>query len=125
MSNLDLPDGSESIPFELELQGAPDEIKGDFFSAFDSEEEEVLFSHSFGGVSSLVVAAKLTASAITKLVELLNKIKLPKAKTILRISDKSFTLETSSGDDLLKIIKSPELKELIDTTSQNARRKQD
>lgn len=119
MGEIDLPEGSEQVAFELEILGVPDIARDEFFPAFEGEGEEVLFSHSFGGVSSLIVAARLTSSVLAKLVILLNKMRLPQSKTVLKVSGKSFTVEASSGDELLRIIQSPGFQELVRGAARN------
>jgi hypothetical protein len=103
----EIPGELEGIEIEIEIEGGTEAIANDLRKAFNGEDEDVVFGHSFGGTDFVTIVTTLGKATIENLLQCWAKIKTNTPKTKLRIGSRSISMDGFSREDILALFESP------------------
>jgi hypothetical protein len=81
---MDIPAEMEGISIVIELEGVNETAADDLRKIFDGEDEDVAFSHAFGGIDTVAIITSL-GKMLGKLMDYFGKTKTNPSKTKFKI----------------------------------------
>lgn len=103
----EIPEDIEGVEIVVEIHGASEDVAEELKEIFDAEEEDVVFSHAFGGEDIVSILTVLGTSTFGKLIGFWAKMKAASPKTTLKINKTSITMQGFSREDVEALLASP------------------
>lgn len=91
----------------IEIFGVGKDVFQTLNEAFTGDDDEVIYSHAFGGIDSAVLLTKLGATTIGKLIDNAAKLRLASSKTVVKINQASLTLNGFTAESVIQLFESP------------------
>jgi hypothetical protein len=101
------------VPVTIEFQGVPETELPGLQSLFNSPEERVAFSHSFGGSDLVNLLTTLSRSTLEKLISCWPRLKASARKTTFKIDKFSVTLTGFTAEEINAFLASPQFAKAI------------
>ncbi len=96
----DIPPGLEGLPIVVELEGGTEAEAAALRKLFDGEDEDVVFSHAFGGIDTVSIITAIGKATIGKLIDYFAKSKTDASKTKFKIGKATLQVDGFSPQDL-------------------------
>jgi hypothetical protein len=103
----------EGIDVVIELEGADEALADSLRQAFSGPDEDVIFSHAFGGKDTVAILFKLGKATVSKLLDVAAKLKSSTPNTMLKIEDKSISASGFTPEAIQQILGSPGFKDAV------------
>ena len=109
----DIENEIEGVQVVIELQGIDESVADELRKIFDGPDEDVVFSHAFGGLDVVSIITKLGTATIGKLIEFASRLKTSTPKTTFKIDNHSITMNGFSRADVEVLLASPNFKQAV------------
>ena len=108
----DIPAEFEGVPVVLEFEGISEAASGDMRELFGGEDEEVAFSHAFGGADTVAIVTSLARNTFRVVSGFFDRTRTNPSKTRLKIGRGTIELNGFSRDDILALLESPRFRQM-------------
>lgn len=108
-----VPSDLENAPITIEFQGAAEQLVDELRRDFAADDEDVIYSHGFGGAGAVVVISTLTAKTLHKLIAFWEKVKTSTPKTSIKIGKSSVAIAGFTQAETEALLKTPALRDAI------------
>jgi hypothetical protein len=102
----DIPAEMEGISIVIELEGLSETAADDLRKIFDGEDEDVAFSHAFGGIDTVAIITSLGKAMLGKLIDYFGKTKTNPSKTKFKIGKATIEMNGFSRQDIEALLAS-------------------
>jgi hypothetical protein len=109
----DIENDIEGVDVVIELQGIDESVADELRKIFDGPDEDVVFSHAFGGLDAVSIITKLGTATLGKLIDFAGKIKTSTPKTTFKIDKSSITMNGFSRADIEALLASPNFMQAV------------
>lgn len=106
----------ENIKVVVEMEGLTEEAANELRQIFDGEDEDVIFSHAFGGADVVSIITMLGKGTFGKLIDYFAKRKTAVPKTSLKIGKNSVAMSGFSRADIEALLASPGFQKALKST---------
>ena len=110
---LDIPPDMAGIAIVIELEGVAGAAADDLRNVFDGEDEDVAFSHAFGGADTVAIITKLGKVALDKLIEYLGRTQTNPSKTKIVIGRSTIEMDGFSRQDIEALLASDNFQKVV------------
>jgi hypothetical protein len=112
----DIPAAAEGLPVVIEIEGADEATANTLRDIFTGEDEDVAFSHAFGGIDTVSIITTLGKATIGKLIDFFAKGKTDSSRTSVSVGKNKFELKGFSRQDIEALLASPNFQNALKAT---------
>jgi hypothetical protein len=109
----DVPTEMEGIPIVIELEGVSEAAADDLRKLFDADDEDVVFSHAFGGIDTVAIITSLGKATIGKLIDYFARSKTNAGKTKLKLGKNTLEMDGFSRQDIEALLASENFQKTV------------
>ena len=110
---IEIPSWMEGTELVIELQGADESVANQLKEIFNNEDDEVIFSHAFGGADAVIIITLLGRSLFEKLMDYWGKVDTMTPKTTFKIDKTSIIMNGYKREDVEALLASPNFQKAV------------
>jgi hypothetical protein len=109
----EVPAEMEGISIVIEVEGVDEAAADDLRKIFDGEDEDVAFSHAFGGIDTVAIIMSLGKATLGKLIDYFGRTKTNPSKTKFKIARTTIEMDGFSRQDIEALLASDNFRNVV------------